>query len=79
MLDTGNDGVVVRDVVADSIAQRAGLQAGDAIVTIAGVRPQSAGDVSEIVRRQAPGTWLPITVRRGSETRELVARFPPPR
>ncbi len=79
MLDAREGGVVVRDVLADSIAARAGLQAGDAIVTIAGVPVQAAGDVIEVVRQQSPGTWLPMTVKRGSESLELVARFPPRR
>jgi uncharacterized iron-regulated protein len=77
MLDARDGGVVVRDVRADSIAAHAGLQAGDTIVTIAGIPVQATGDVIEVVRQQAPGTWLPMTVRRGSESLELVARFPP--
>jgi len=28
------------------------------------------------VQRQAPGTWLPLKVKRGSETLELIAKFP---
>jgi S1-C subfamily serine protease len=33
-------------------------------------------DLVEAVQRQAPGTWLPLKVRRGAETIELVAKFP---
>jgi hypothetical protein len=29
------------------------------------------------VSRQAPGTWLPISIRRGGQHLDLVARFPP--
>ncbi len=36
-------------------------------------------DLIAIVRRQAPGTWLPLRVRRGAETVDIVARFPPKR
>lgn len=79
MLDTGKEGVVVREVLADSIAARAGLQAGDVIVAIAGTSAQAAGEVIGVVRQQAPGTWLPMTVKRGNESLELVARFPPRR
>jgi len=46
-------------------------------VRIAGEAAAASGDVVEAVQRQAPGTWLPITVRRGEETVDLVARFPP--
>ena len=79
MLDGSSGGVVVRDVVKDSIAERAGMHAGDVIVMVAGVPVQEAGDVIAVVRQQAPGTWLPMTVKRGSESLDLVARFPPQR
>ena len=79
MLDASSGGVVVRDVVKDSIAERAGMHAGDVIVMVAGVPVQEAGDVIAVVRQQAPGTWLPMTVKRGSESLDLVARFPPQR
>ena len=50
---------------------------GDLLAEIAGVAPRQVGDVVEIVQRQAPGTWLPLKVRRGDTTLELIARFPP--
>jgi hypothetical protein len=37
---------------------------------------KNAGTVTAAVQRQAPGTWLPITVQRGAQSLELVARFP---
>jgi hypothetical protein len=36
-----------------------------------------AGRPGFFARRQAPGTWLPLKVKRGSDTVELVAKFPP--
>ena len=33
-------------------------------------------DVLAAIGRQAPGTWLPMRVRRGSSELELVAKFP---
>jgi hypothetical protein len=75
-IDAGTPGVLVRSVLPDSIAERAGITAGDVIVRIAGEPAEKTGDVIEAVRRQAPGTWLPITVKRGEETIEIVARFP---
>ncbi|MCZ6467452.1 MAG: hypothetical protein O6829_09295 [Alphaproteobacteria bacterium] len=30
-----------------------------------------------VAAAQAPGTWLPLRVRRGAETVDIVARFPP--
>jgi uncharacterized iron-regulated protein len=73
-----NDGKVrVGKVVEGSIAQHAGLRQDDIIETMAGERVADAGDVIAMIGRTAPGTWLPITVRRGSEQVEVIARFPP--
>ena len=76
-IDSAATGVLVRSVVPGSIAEQAGIRADDVIVRIAGEAAAASGDVVEAVQRQAPGTWLPITVRRGEETLDLVARFPP--
>jgi uncharacterized iron-regulated protein len=78
-LDQASDGVVIREVVPDSVAQAAGIQAGDVVKTIAGLPVREVDDVLVAVRRQAPGTWLPLSVQRGSQSLELVARFPPQR
>jgi uncharacterized iron-regulated protein len=77
-LRPGEDGVAIGEVTRGSIAEQAGLRAGDVIVSIAGVAPGSPIDVAAAVMRQAPGTWLPITVRRDGRSVEIVARFPPP-
>ena len=50
---------------------------GDLIVMVAGLPSREPEDVIAAVGRQAPGTWLPIVVRRGEGTLDLVARFPP--
>jgi hypothetical protein len=76
-IDPAPTGVLVREVVVGSIAEQAGIRAGDVIVRIAGESAAQPGDVIEAVQRQASGTWLPITVKRGDETLDLVARFPP--
>jgi len=36
-----------------------------------------AGNVVAAVRLQPAGTWLPLQVRRGEETLDLVIKFPP--
>jgi uncharacterized iron-regulated protein len=77
MLDSSSGSVVVRDVLKDSIAEQAGVHTGDVIVAVAGTPVQEAGDIIDAVRQQAPGTWLPLTVKRRGESLELVARFPP--
>ncbi|MCW5622180.1 MAG: ChaN family lipoprotein [Burkholderiales bacterium] len=76
VLDQGETGVVVREVAKDSIAEHAGMQSGDVVTTIAGLPVGGTRDVIAAVRRQIPGTWLPIGVQRGTATLELVARFP---
>ncbi len=69
-------GVRVEGVAAQSIAEATGLQVGDLIENAAGVGVRQPADLVAIVRRQAPGTWLPLSVRRGEEGFEIVARFP---
>jgi S1-C subfamily serine protease len=46
------------------------------VVEVAGVAPREAADLVAAVRRQPPGTWLPLKVRRAGKVVELVARFP---
>lgn len=76
MIESGDDGVRVMQVVGDSVAEKSGLRDGDLILSAAGFDTRSTADLIEIIQRQAPGTWLPLTLKRGDETLELVARFP---
>jgi uncharacterized iron-regulated protein len=76
-LEPAQEGVRISEVAQGSIAEKAGLRSGDVIVTIAGVAPKQAADVAAAVMRQAPGTWLPLAVKRSGRTVEIVARFPP--
>lgn len=75
-LEPAENGVRIGAVTAGSIAERTGLRKGDLIIEIAGVRPEQAIEVAAAVMRQAPGTWLPLKIQRGSRTLELVAKFP---
>jgi len=75
-LEPAEDGVRIGEVTAGSIAERTGLRKGDLIIEIAGVRPEQAIEVAAAVARQAPGTWLPLKIQRGSRTLEFVAKFP---
>ena len=72
-------GIEVRDVLPGSVADEAGLVSGDRIMSAAGVEVRASEDVIALVRRQSPGTWLPMTVARNGETIDLVAKFPAPR
>ena len=71
-------GVRIRQVEKGSVAEASGVREGDIVVEIAGRRAKESGDVVGAVQRQAPGTWLPLKVRRGPDIVELVAKFPPP-
>ena len=76
-LDKAPDGgVLIRQVEKGSLAEATGIRDGDVVIEMAGVPARQAGDLVEVVQRQAPGTWLPLKVRRGSETLELIAKFP---
>ncbi len=71
------DGLRIQRVLEGSVAESVGLAADDRILEAAGRPLANAGELIAIVRRQAPGTWLPIKVRRGTETLDIVAKFPP--
>ena len=69
------NGALVIQVEKDSVAEVAGIKDGDLITEIAGLEVKKTNDVIRVVQRQAPGTWLPLKVRRGSETIEIIAKF----
>jgi uncharacterized iron-regulated protein len=77
MLERDETGVRIARVEKGSVAEAAGLRAGDVIAEAAGVSVKQAGDLTELVQRQAPGTWLPLKVKRESSSLEVVAKFPP--
>jgi S1-C subfamily serine protease len=63
-------------VMDDSVAAATGIREGDVIRTAAGFETRSTTALIEVVQRQAPGTWLPLELRRGTESLEMTARFP---
>lgn len=70
-------GVRIETVIADSLAQRTGLLKGDLITEVAGRKVSNAWVVRDAVQRQPPGTWLPLQIRRGDATLQIVVHFPP--
>jgi len=68
-------GARILQIEKGSVAETAGLIDEDIITEIAGLEVRQINDVIEVVQRQAPGTWLPLRVTRGSETIEIIARF----
>jgi hypothetical protein len=71
-----DDGLRIESVAGNSVAAAAGLQTGDVIVSAAGMKTSEVRQFVEIIGRQAPGTWLPLSVRREGATHEIVAKFP---
>ena len=76
MIESGDNGVRVMEVVAGSVAEQAGMQAGDVIYRAAGFEVLTTGQLIEVIERQAPGTWLPLQILRDKAEIELLARFP---
>ena len=75
-LDGKENAVVIMAVTPASLAEQTGLRKDDRFVTLAGAPVKSPARVVAAVRAQPPGTWLPVQVRRGEETLDLVIRFP---
>lgn len=69
-------GVVVSAVEAGSIAETTGVRADDVLVEVAGVSVTTADEVRTLVGRMAPGTWLPLKLKRQTELVDLTAKFP---
>lgn len=80
------DGIVVRDVVRDTAAEKAGLREGDVIIRVDGesvrLSPVGADSTSftELLRRKPIGSTVNLTVLRRDETRQFrVTLRPRPR
>ena len=69
-------GARVLQVEKGSIAETAGIRDSDVIIEAAGMPIKQINDIVDIVKRQAPGTWLPLKLKRGGETIEIIAKFP---
>lgn len=76
IIEGSDAGVRVSQVVEGSVAAQCGLLEGDLIEAAAGFNTTTNVSLIEIIQRQAPGTWLPLKVKRGDETLELLAKFP---
>lgn len=75
-LDAHRDGVRVAEVTAGGLADTTGLRINDLIVEVAGTPAHKVTALVASIRGQPAGTWLPLKVRRGAETLELVIKFP---
>jgi uncharacterized iron-regulated protein len=77
MIEKTDKGVRVMQVVKGSVAEASDLVASDIVVSAAGRQIEKVSQLIAIIRRQAPGTWLPLTIRRAGRVFEVVAKFPP--
>jgi uncharacterized iron-regulated protein len=76
-LELREKAITIAAIEKGSLAERSGLNTGDVVVSVAGTPAASVGDVTSAVRSSPPGTWLPLQVRRGATTIDLVVKFPP--
>jgi uncharacterized iron-regulated protein len=76
LLAQGDGAPRINNVARGSVAEAAGLQAGDHVVRAAGLETRNPDDLVEIVGRQALGTWLPLSIRRDGQEIDLIAKFP---
>jgi S1-C subfamily serine protease len=75
-LEDAAQGLRISSVTAGSLAEKSGLKAGDRFVEIAGRPAGSSGEAISIIRRQPPGTWLPLRIARDDKQLDLVIQFP---
>ncbi len=70
---SGDNGVLVAEVVPDSPAEEAGLKAGDVILSVDGKKIEDAEDLSRTIRRLKPETEVTLAfVRKGKhKTRQV--------
>jgi len=74
--EMGRGGAVILQVEKNSVADAAKLQDSDVILEMAGLPVKTLEDVTTIVKRQAPGTWLPLKIKRDEQEMSIVAKFP---
>jgi len=72
-LEDTNDGVVIREVVADSPAEQAGLQVDDIITKIGDQDIANAREATEAIRSMQVGDTVQLEVQRGEQTQTVEA------
>ncbi|STY93578.1 S1C family serine protease [Moraxella bovis] len=68
---TTHEGVVIASVMADGPAGKAGLQAGDVVLSLDGKTIDNANTLIGIVSAKAPDSTLDAVVKRGDDEHEL--------
>ena len=66
-------GAVVKEVVADGAAEKAGIKVGDIITSVNGVPISSSSDLTATIRSLAAGTTVDIVIVRGGKPQTITA------
>ena len=72
----GEKGVRIVKVVKNSVAASAGLKNDDLIIEAAGMIITQTQALVMTIRRQSPGTWLPLGILRDGKRLDIIAKFP---
>lgn len=65
------EGVYVSDVRSDGAASEAGIEAGDVILTINGVKVNSPGELQDQVSRYRPNDKITVDIKRNNKTKQI--------
>lgn len=71
VLNRRNDDLIVRQVTPGTGAAAAGIQPGDILLRVEGVRATSPDAVSRVLLRHSPGDQIQVELRRGTEERAV--------
>lgn len=73
-LENGGQDVAIESVLEKSPAEKAGLKAGDVLVSIGDEKVSDLQGTVEAIRRKAPGSELQIRVRRDGNEKQIAVR-----
>lgn len=74
-LEADSKELVVKSVLADSPADKAGLKPGDRIQMAKGKSVESPADMLEAVRKLPQGTKLKLSIKRGEESKDITVEL----
>ena len=77
VMDERPNGVVVKDVMRGSPAEKAQLRSGDGLLRVNGTSVRSAREMARVVGRNAAGAVVRIAITRGGKERVVPVRLEP--